>query len=257
MDPKSEPVDLEEALLRAGRDVRMSPELRNRTLAALGVGAVGLTTATTAKAGTLAALANKPGLLFGAGLVGALGVVGAVAVAGGWFEEDRTAPPAERAAASLGEAPSGETRQAETSSDEPDELRVEVLEAPSKTDAPTSQEPSAAISGAEAPRTEGRGKSRATQAPPAGESASLGEEVAQLGRAESALRGGRPKDALLRLAEYHERFPRPRLGLEAEVLTIQALAESGSAASARARAARFIERHPTSPLGARVKRYVE
>src|SRR5690606_29940314 len=97
MDPKFESVDLEEELLRAGREVRMSPELRDRTLAALGIGAIGLTATATAKASTLATLAQKPGVLFGAGVVGALGVVGAVAVGGGWLAEEPTPPPAESA----------------------------------------------------------------------------------------------------------------------------------------------------------------
>lgn len=256
MDPKFESVDLEEELLRAGREVRMSPELRNRTLAALGVGAIGLTATATAKAGTLASFVQKPGVLFGAGLVGALGVVGAVAVTGGWLEEERTAPPAESVAVLPGEAPasSEETQQPETSPPEADELRAEIPEAAPETDSPAPKEPPATTR-AEAPRKEGQDKSRG--AAPASEATSLGDEVAQLGRAEAALRGGRPQDALSYLAEYRERFPRPRLGLEAEVLTIQALAESGSTAAARARAARFLERHPTSPLGARVKRYVE
>lgn len=255
MDPKFESVDLEEELLRAGREVRMSPELRNRTLAALGVGAIGLTATATAKAGTLASLAQKPGMLFGAGLVGALGVVGAVA--GGWLEEERTTPPAESVAVLPGEAPASSevTQPPETSPTETDEQPAEVPEAAPETDAPAPKEPPAATTRAEAPRKEGQDKSRG--AAPASEATSLGDEVAQLGRAEAALRGGRPQDALSYLAEYRERFPRPRLGLEAEVLTIQALAESGSTAAARARAARFLERHPTSPLGARVKRYVE
>lgn len=260
MEPGFESEDLEETLLRAGRDVRMSPELRQKTLVALGVGAVGVTSAATAKAGTLTWLASKPSALLGAGLVGALGVAGAVAIGGGWSEEGSGAPPAPsivEPAPRQGRASSTEQGQAaEEAAAEGPELLEEGDRARDAA-GPSAPSTSGSESAAGPARRVDRRGTPASVSASAGEPTSLGEELAQLGRVEAALQAKRPGDALARLAEYRERFPRPQLGLEAEVLTIQALAQSGSQDAARTRAARFLERHPTSPLGARVKRYAE
>jgi outer membrane protein assembly factor BamD (BamD/ComL family) len=74
---------------------------------------------------------------------------------------------------------------------------------------------------------------------------------------ENSLRSSRSREALSLLGEYTKRFPRRQLGLEAEVLTIQALYESGSRSAAKKRAARFLKRYPSSPLGVRAKQYLQ
>jgi hypothetical protein len=259
MDPAFEPEDLEESLLRAGRDVRMSPELRQKTLAALGVGAVGVTSAATAKAGTLASFTSKPAALLGAGLAGAVGVAGVVVAASGWLGGQDAPPPSpqstEVAFRELGASPTDREAAAERGSQAEAELG-DVERTPDG--AGDDREGPAPVASPAEPKRRVEPRSKAPEASDTGrEATNLGEELAQLGRVEAALQAKRPADALARLAEYRERFPRPQLGLEAEVLTIQALAESGARSSARTRATRFLERHPTSPLGARVKRYTE
>ena len=257
MDPIVDPEqsEFEDALMRVGRDVRMSPELRNKTLAALGVGvAVGETTTSVAKAGTVGWLSGKTGtIVVATGLVGALGVAGAVALSAG-----RSAPPDDGARAPVAtvEERASRTPQAAAES-EPDEPTPEIdADAPAQPpDVAESDEVETPAASAE----EGRRKPRAasTQHPPASEASGLREELSHIARVEGALQAGNPARALDLLAEYRRRFPRPRLGLEAEVLTIQALSENGSSAAARKRAARFLEKYPTSPLGARAKRYID
>jgi hypothetical protein len=82
---------------------------------------------------------------------------------------------------------------------------------------------------------------------------SLADEVLALKTARSALAGGRPKRALVALNTYAQRFPAGRLSLEAEVLRIEALAQAGQAAEARARAGAFVAAHPSSPYAHRVR----
>ncbi|MET0795140.1 MAG: outer membrane protein assembly factor BamD, partial [Polyangiaceae bacterium] len=88
-------------------------------------------------------------------------------------------------------------------------------------------------------------------APPA-----LAAELSALDAARSSLSAGDPKAALSALDAYSRTFPRGRLGLEAEVLRIDALAKSGQTAAARSRAEAFIKRHPDSVLASRVRGYV-
>lgn len=256
MDPSVDPeqMDLEEALLRAGRDVRMSPELRNKTLTALGVGAaVGLTTTSAAQASTLGWLSGKTGtIVIATGVAGALGVAGAVAFSGGATPSDDEASRA--SVALVDEAP----RMGEPEVVEEPEVEAE----PSVTGPAVTGEmspPAETAKDATGPAAEDRVKPRASgsQRAPSSEASSLREELAHIARVEAALQEKNPARALTLLAEYRQRFPRPRLGLEAEVLTIQALSENGSSAAARKRAARFLEKYPSSPLGARAKRYLD
>jgi RNA polymerase sigma-70 factor, ECF subfamily len=86
--------------------------------------------------------------------------------------------------------------------------------------------------------------------------AALQLELAQLDAARARLAAGGADDALALLAAYDRSSPRGVLGLEAEVLRIDALSRSGRGAQARARAQAFLARHPTSVLAARVRRIV-
>lgn len=250
MDPILDPEDreFEEALLRTGRDVKMSPELRDKTLAALGVATATMTVASAAKAGWLGWLSTKGGALSAAGLVGAIGVAGAVAVSGGFSK-----------------AP---TPKAAVKSEVPVSLRepkvTEDTVEPHST-APPSPEVAAPEPSLEPDTPEvvhqahSASKRRASAAPSSSseEPSALRRELSHIGRVEAALRAGKAGEALSLLAEYRRRFSRPRLALEAEVLTIQALHESGSVAAARKRAKRFLEKHPTSPLRVRAEQYLK
>jgi hypothetical protein len=85
---------------------------------------------------------------------------------------------------------------------------------------------------------------------------SLAEEVEALKKAREALAAGRAKRALAALNVYDQRFRGGRLALEAEVLRIEALARSGQAEAASARAASFLAAHPSSPYAHRVRSIV-
>lgn len=93
-------------------------------------------------------------------------------------------------------------------------------------------------------------------AAPAGKPAaqgSLADEVAQLQKAKLALKGGNPAAALTELGTYSQRFPRPTLGVEATVLRIEALSQSGEAARAKSLAESFIAKNPNSPYASRLR----
>lgn len=99
------------------------------------------------------------------------------------------------------------------------------------------------------------------KAPPSSETGSSGEslvaEVTALKKAREALAAGRPKKALTELNIYDKRFRGGRLALEAEVLRIEALAQSGEGKAAAARAASFLSAHPSSPYANRVRAIAE
>lgn len=76
----------------------------------------------------------------------------------------------------------------------------------------------------------------------------LADENALITRAQSALARGRAGEALEAVREHERDFPRGRFVEEREVLAIQALARSGRAEQASARAERFYRRYPSSML---------
>lgn len=81
----------------------------------------------------------------------------------------------------------------------------------------------------------------------------LAEEVASLADARRALAEGKGRAALAALAAHQAKFPKGRLGVEAEVLRIEALAASGDKRAASEAAERFESLHPKSPYAARVR----
>lgn len=92
---------------------------------------------------------------------------------------------------------------------------------------------------------------------PASSSSSLAEEVAALQSARSALAAGQPARALAALEGHEQRFPGGLLGIEAEVLRIEALSRSGNAGAASARAGRFIALHPNTPYARYVQTFAD
>ncbi len=91
--------------------------------------------------------------------------------------------------------------------------------------------------------------SRSAEAPKPG----LSDELGSLDRARQALVAGDAGRSLRLLDDYHRRFPRPKLGTEAAVLRIEALAASGQRARASELGAKFLARHGKGPYGARVR----
>lgn len=242
LDPEER--DLEQSLLSAGRDIHMSKRLQTQTLAALGLGAVSLTAAATAQAGSVVWFKTKIGvlLLSVGGTMGALGAgyfvsessnterdgatPATVALSGPQSQADHAAGHANESAKAL----SAEQLAAEKS----------ALDAESRRIAPENSTQKAA----QQAMTPTAAKSPTT----------LTDELDHITRATSALNRGQPQIALKILSDYQTRFPRPQLGLEVEVLRIEALAKSGNQVEAHNRANRFIARYPNSALVARVKR---
>jgi len=83
---------------------------------------------------------------------------------------------------------------------------------------------------------------------------SLGREIDLIDAARAALSRGDARGALATLDAYSRIYPRGRLGMEAEVLRIDALERSGDTDGARRRAEIFLRHNPKSVLSARVRR---
>jgi hypothetical protein len=84
-------------------------------------------------------------------------------------------------------------------------------------------------------------------------SVTLAHELSSIDAARSRLARGDAEGALTQLDAYTHGYPRGRLALEAEVLRIDALDQSGRTGAARERAEAFLRRHPHSVLAARVR----
>lgn len=219
---------LERALLEAGTAYRGSPSARAKTLGALGL--AGSATALAAGAKPALAGAGKLSLgklsltkLFaGAALCGAVAAVPAGYRA--WHE---------RAAHEHGSR-----------------VVAAAVEAP--------PEPVAATGGGAAgdltapsiaPTTPVAHRHRVAEETPV----PLSRELASLDAARAALGRGDAPRAIALLDRYARAYPRGRLDMEAEVLRIDALAESGRTDVAHARAREFLRRHPNSVLAAHVR----
>ena len=217
---------LERALLDAGRSYRSSGTARTKTLAALGVAGSATLLAGTAQALPLATLAK---MTWGK-LIAAISIVGATAaVPVGYFAWQRHHQPAKHG----GAAPALVAAPAQFPAASP----ARVLEAP-------------AIAQPTAPASETGSAVSARSARPA---VTLAHELSSLDAARGLLARGDARGALARLDAYWHAYPHGRLGLEAEVLRIDALDESGHSDAARARAEAFLQHHPHSVLAARVR----
>jgi hypothetical protein len=220
---------LERALLDAGRSYRSSGTARSKTMAALGVAGSATLLAGTAQAVPLGTLAK---LTWGK-LLAAISIVGAAAaVPVGYFAWQRHHPVKHG-----GSAPA-------------------VIAAKPSEPAPTQVPPVPLARGPEAQLTENSsagaagGAGAAHLARPA---VTLAHELSSLDAARGLLARGDATGALARLDAYGRAYPHGRLGLEAEVLRIDALDESGRSDTARARAEAFLQHHPHSVLAARVR----
>lgn len=219
-EPESE---LERSLLHAGRSYSAAASTRAKTLAALGIAGAAATTSTAAasvgKAGVVKWLA-----------VTAL-VVGAAVPAVHYLR--KSAPPAP--------VPAGQPA-----------VRASALVTAAPESAPTSEPNPGLIS---APPAVVAAPSAVSTPKPVASAQGLSAELAALDSARSALAGGDASGALGDLDAYARNFPHGKLGLEAEVLRIDALAKSGQTAAAQKRAQAFIKRHPDSVLASRVRAY--
>jgi hypothetical protein len=225
---------LERALLDAGRSYRSTGTARAKTLAALGVAGSATLLAGTAQAVPLATLAKITLKMTWGKLIAAISIVGAAAaVPVGYFAWQRHHQPAQR----VGSAPAVFAARASELPPVPPAFIGGAL--PERATEQATEQPM---------ENGGAGAARASR--PA---MTLAHELSSLDAARGLLARGDANGALARLDAYGRAYPHGRLGLEAEVLRIDALDESGRTDAARARAQAFLQHHPHSVLAARVR----
>jgi hypothetical protein len=207
--------------------------------------------------------ASRRRILTGLGLGGALGatLLASTMNAGGWFGNlSRALLLRSAMAATAGAAAVIGYVQFAPSSSAPHEPAA--LVAPRVAAAPKAAAPAAPVDVREGPVVETASprpiavssnvqkSSRAVEAPP---KPGLSDELGSLDRARQALVAGDASRSLRLLDEYHRRFAKRKLGTEAAVLRIEALAASGQRARASELGAQFLSRHGNGPYGARVR----
>jgi hypothetical protein len=203
--------------------------LRSRVWGALGASAV----AAGAASLTSKAAAAAPKTAFVLGPVGKLGVVLGLVGSGAVFVSKPWEPaPAARDASYV---------------NAPRENSVPVVAAVSanETEAVAAPEVAQPVPGAV------NDKSGPTRARPG--SLGLDAEVSLLRAAQQALQAGRYPEALAKLAEHAQRFPRGVLRNEREASRAIALCQGGQSKSGQGRARDYLRANADSPLAARVK----
>lgn len=217
-DEAASPV--ERALLEAGSAYRGSSALHAKTMAAVGL----------AGSAALAEVAGSTLSNFGwSKWLTSLSVLGATAAIPVGYYVLKDPPPVVAPAPRV--APQ----------------RVEVRPAPAKP-APVDTPVVVAEAKAAPPQPQQNAKPAPQRAP------SLGREIDLIDAARAALSRGDSRGALATLDAYSRIYPRGRLGMEAEVLRIDALERSGDTDGARRRAEAFLRHNPKSVLSARVRR---
>jgi len=221
---------LERALLQEGRAYRGKDELRDHTLAALGLaGSAGLA------GGLLAWLLSRS---WATKLILALSTATLlVAIPVSYVVFGRSAGPPRAVPGVPTAAPLPAPAPPVPASPAP-AIAIPQPTGPSPTAAP-----------AVVPAAPARAQATASSA--------LRAELAALDAVRSTLANDDPAGALTFLGAYFRTFPRGRLHLEAEVLRIDALAKAGQVEDARRHAQDFLKRHPNSVLTARVRPYAE
>ena len=221
------PTGLERELLTAGASYRSSDSARQKTLTALGlVAGTAAVSASVAAASTSAI--EKLSLLK---LLTFSGVGVAMLAPVGYYTWQKLEPQVEKPAPSIVAKAAPAARAAERPEAPAPVLPAEVLEAPEVA----------------TPKPDSRSSA----------SGALTAELGVLDTARSKLASGDARGALGVLDEYARTYPRGRLGLEAEVLRIDALAKAGETAQAKKRAEAFVKRHPKSVLAPRLRRYLD
>ncbi|HVZ87778.1 MAG TPA: hypothetical protein VHG72_12465 [Polyangia bacterium] len=215
---------LERALLEAGTSYKSSGSARAKTLSALGLAGSATLLAGATQAAPLSSVAKLTWskLLLG---LSAVGAVAAVPVGYYAWHHGRAA------------------RQ--------DSMAPLAAEAPPPTPA-IALPPPAVASAVALPPPAAESTQRAGVRTTPG-TITLARELSSLDTARAMLARGDAAAALTRLDAYARAYPHGRLALEAEVLRIDALEQSGRTTAARTRAELFLRHHPHSVLAARVR----
>ena len=227
------PSALERALLDAGVSYKGSASTRAKTLSALGLAGSATLLAGATQAAPLSSLAKVTWTKLLVGL-SAVGAVAAVPVGYYAWQHGRAGQHAAAPVAVATPAP------------------VMAVESPAPTAvggaAPVVAPPPAVALPAAASPEPARASQRSNPRP-----VTLAHELSSLDAARGMLARGDGSGALARLDAYGRAYPHGRLALEAEVLRIDALEQSGRGDAARARGELFLRHHPHSVLAARVR----
>jgi hypothetical protein len=221
---------LERALLEAGVAYGSPPSARAKTLGALGLAGSATLISGATQAAPVSAIAKVTWTKLLA-TVSLVGVVAAVPV--GYYAGRRHSAVAHAVAAPVAAPQAVET---------PDPAS-EPGGTPALAPAAVVPPPAHAHLGVRVGHTRSEGASSVT----------LAHELSSIDAARSRLARGDADGALTQLDAYARGYPRGRLELEAEVLRIDALDQSGRTVAARERAEAFLRRHPHSVLAARVR----
>jgi hypothetical protein len=230
---------LERALLDAGASYQSSSAARAKTLAALGVAGSATLVAGAAQAAPLGTLAK----LGWTKLLAAVSIVGAAAAVPGYYAWQHHEAARHASAQKVAVAVAARPPEAD---ELPPAMQVRNVgeQVQATTPGPIHFVPAAPVVG-DAETHSVRTSPRPT--------VTLAHELSTLDAARGMLARGDAGGALERLDAYTHRYPHGRLALEAEVLRIDALEQSGRADAAHARAEAFLQRHPHSVLAARVR----
>jgi hypothetical protein len=261
--------DLGAALLRAGRSLDAT-RAREQKRALYGGATVAAAAAVTVKAvpKTLISLAYGKWVVLG--VVAAVAVVPVIHAASSSTEQARGAGPVAargmqaavvRAGAVLEPSAPASAEPAVPEGRDEGDLHGSAVVAPRavssghliRREAPALPVPAGAAPSASSTAIAEPAASAAPAPEPPNAEETLTHEVATLRAARAALRAGQPARARALLDEHDRRFPQGRLGIEAEVLRIEALALSGDTGAARVRAQQFLARHPDTPYASRVR----
>jgi hypothetical protein len=222
-----EATKLERQLLDAATREEPSPELSARMAAAIGVALpppapVAPPQAPTTAAATPAAASAKPLVAWIAGAAAVVAVGAAVVAVRSGVGFSGGAPPSAAPATAATIAPAARTAP-DSSPAFPDESARSAVAPPAQHVRPSA-------------------------------SADLGQQIALIDGARSAIAAGASDRALEILRKYQSEYPSGGFRPEATALKIEALVKLGRTAEARALAGRFVDEHAGTPIADRVAR---
>ncbi len=227
--------DLSASLLRAAKSYTPSERTKQKTFVALGVAGVATTVSSTAAGAAGATQSSATTKIVAYGLLG-LALVGGVVY--GLSRRSKSTVSTQ--------LPTTTVVESSAATQQPAPLAQPTVTASPTLTAEASSLPAVPTSGT---------TSVAPKAPAPSASLGLSDEIKLLDRARSTL-ASNPQASMAALDEYRKLFPKPTLGLEAQVIRIEALVNSGDRGSARALAKDFLARHASSPHASRIRKLV-
>jgi hypothetical protein len=237
----------EKLLVEAGRAEEPPREAMRRAAAALGVGVglAGVAKTTSAAAGASQWAIAKWLFVSGLGIGGLGGLVGTTLL---------LSPDPVPSASKPGAAGGGTVERAK----QPSQRAAEVRPMPPAELEVSPREPSPSAPARIVPKAAAPSVGKVAGAlQPASTPGTLGLEVKSIDAARRVLVAGKPERVFQLLDAYERRYPRGKLGQEAALLRIEALARVGQGGQARALAQRLLAQNPRSAHKKRIESLLE